>query len=222
MEHNDHEQSAGYFIDLSDQIRITFEIENPFAKNNKTLAIQTRGTNNEAIWEQGQGQFRIVVGNLQYQPEAALVAAQTYLSANLPADQSEHLEFVYRIFASQPTADEIAQASAKASINDYSSTSPWQTFAFGAGADGNYWSQNLKLKVGNYLMVALRVKQTSATGPNPYRLKDDQFSVLIPVHGQSTPGRVAGYLVDPNQAPVVSQSVTLFSQNPKVKGLLDG
>ena len=222
VEHNDHEQSAGYFIDLSDQIRITFEIENPFAKNNKTLAIQTRGTNNEAIWEQGQGQFRIVVGNLQYQPEAALVAAQTYLSANLPVDQSEHLEFVYRIFASQPTADEIAQASAKASINDYSSTSLWQTFAFGAGADGNYWSQNLKLKVGNYLMVALRVKQTSATGPNPYRLKDDQFSVLIPVHGQSTPGRVAGYLVDPNQAPVVSQSVTLFSQNPKVKGLLDG
>ena len=224
VERDNQIQPDGYIINLTDNVNITYEIENPFFREGKTLAITNRNSKNEIIWNQGQGQFRIIVGD-NYQPEHLQMSAQEFLIKKLPDNESKHLEFIYRIFDHQPSTDEINLAADKSSINDYATTgvNGWNSFNFTSGNQNQYWSQNLSLKVGYYVMVALRVKEDSAFGDKAYRLKDDQFSVLIPVlpNGQ-TPGRIAGLKVDPTKANVVTDNVILRSQSPDFTGFLDG
>ena len=215
-------------LDISNNISITTEIDNPFTARAKKLAIQIRNDQNKAIWEHGQGQFRIVVGNNQYVPEAPKISAQTFLmqDSSLPADQKQKLEFVYHIFEQEPTPDEVEFAKKPEEINRKDGL--WNVFDFNGSDD---WSTGLKLKVGQFIMVALRVKPEFQTGPNAYSLKADDHSVLIPVNpNQSSadinlkkPGRVAGLIIDPDKVQINSKSVKLAPMDPNLSfDLLDG
>ena len=210
-------------FDISDQIEVITLIANIFQAARKTLAIQTR-ENGVAKWMQGHGQFQIMVGDSNWMPENQ--SAQDFLQANAALSQAlkDKLEFVYQIFDNQPTEEQISVQSSPECIND--PTSAWTVFP-----NQNGWSGDLGLKVGNYIMVALRIKPEFASGPQAYVLENQEATVLIPVNKQvgsdepiekRHPGRVAGYLVDPLQALVVKNSVVLASQKPQTRGLLDG
>ena len=210
-------------FDISDQIEVITLIANIFQAARKTLAIQTR-ENGVAKWMQGHGQFQIMVGDSNWMPENQ--SAQDFLQANAALSQAlkDKLEFVYQIFDNQPTEEQISVQSSPECIND--PTSAWTVFP-----NQNGWSGDLGLKVGNYIMVALRIKPEFASGPQAYVLENQAATVLIPVNKQvgsdepiekRHPGRVAGYLVDPLQALVVKNSVVLASQKPQTRGLLDG
>ena len=72
-------------------------------------------------------------------------------------------------------------------------------------------------------MVALRVKKEYADPKNnPHILKGEKHSVLIPVQGTQTPGRIAGYLVDPADAPIKKETIHLESMKDNLVGYLDG
>ena len=214
-------------LDISNNIKVVTEIDNPFTKAGKTLAIQIRDEKNQAIWHQGSGQFRIVVGNSDNLPDGTFQLASDFLNgSNLPNDQKEKLEFVYQVFASEPSNEQIKQAQDKNNINDVNSD--WQVFK----PNGSGWSTNLRLEVGNYIMVALRVKPEFATGEQAYVLNKDDHSVLIPIKSLDTklarsaerkPGRVAGLLVDPNRANIDVKSIKLSPMDRNYTSkLLDG
>ena len=223
-------QSDGYIIDLTDNVKITIEITNPFTSQGKTLALWTRDTQGKAKWFQGQGQFRIVVGDQSHNPESNYQPAQTFLNQHLAAELRDKVEFVYRVFDEQPSAEQIQLAQDKTSINDYDAAGPasWRSFDFSPGAAQEYWSQNLNLHVGQFVMVALRVKREYAFGDKSYQMKADDHSVLVPVlpnqpaGPNQLPGRIAGYKVDPRRANVVPDRVVLSSQSTTVSGFLDG
>ena len=106
-------------LDISENINIVTEIINPFSQAAKALAIQIRDDNNKAQWEQGQGQFRIVVGNLNGIAEPNKQSAQVFLDkAALPDEQKAKLEFVYQIFDTKPTQEQITAAKTSAEINN--------------------------------------------------------------------------------------------------------
>ena len=200
-------------LDISKNINIVTEITNPFSQAAKALAIQIRDDNNKAQWEQGQGQFRIVVGNLNGIAEPNKQSAQTFLDkAALPDEQKAKLEFVYQIFDTKPTQEQITAAKTSAEINNPKGN--WQVFDFKGNDD---WTNGLKLKVGQFIMVALRVKLEYQNGANAYALKNEDHSVLIPVNYGSTaneisirePGRVSGLLVDPNKTSINPGAIRL-------------
>ena len=209
-------------LDISSNVHITVEIENPFAKANKGLAIQTR-ENNKAKWKQGEGEFRIVVGDTNGNPENNDQSAQQFLTNSGVAD-AEKLELVYKVFESQPSKSEIDQWKKPEVINDYNNPLGWQAFnAQNPNNDNKYWSQGMKLKVGNYVMVALRVKKEfGGKKEDPYILKDANHSVLIPVVGVNEPGRIAGYKVNPNDVPIDRTTIRLDSTKNNLNDFLDG
>ena len=203
-------------FDLSNQVQITTQIINPFGKNQSALAIQVRDDNGQAKWMQNQGQFKIMLGNQHHQVDPRHISAWDYLNQQLANDEVNALEFVYQIFDHQPSAAEIKNQSAQDVVNDPSSA--WKIFNW------NNWSQGLNLKVGDYVMVALRVKANQ----NGYQL--DQNSVLIPVNDQASanqpiaikaPGRISGLLVDPEIASLTNFNLTsLIANQPDL--MLDG
>ena len=209
-------------LDISSNVHITVEIENPFEKANKGLAIQTR-ENGKAKWKQGEGEFRIVVGDKNGNPENNDQSAQQFLANSGVADV-EKLELVYKVFESQPSTAEINQWKKPELINNYQNPLGWQTFnGQNSNNENKYWSQGMKLKVGNYVMVALRVKKEFGDKKeDPYILKDANHSVLIPVVGTNEPGRIAGYKVDPNDVPIDKTTIRLDSTKNNLNDFLDG
>ena len=211
-------------LDLSSNIYITVEIDNPFEQQGKGLAIQTRDQNKKAKWKQGEGEFRIVVGDQNNgTPDTNDQDAQAFIDASTIANK-EKLELVYKAFESKPSATEIQQFQRAEVINDYNNPLGWKTFKSKKDAtDQKEWSDGLNLKVGNYVMVALRVKKEYADPKNnPHILKGEKHSVLIPVQGAQTPGRIAGYLVDPADAPIKKETIHLESMKDNLVGYLDG
>ena len=208
-------------LDISGQVRIVTAIVNPFEKVNKKLAIQVRGENNKAKWKQGHGQFKIMVGDANYQPTNE--SASDFLKASqLPSDQQDALEFVYQIFKAKPDQNMITNQSDPNVINDPSSN--WKSFP------ASEWSGDLGLNVGDYVMVALRIKPDYQNGANKYILANNQHSVLIPVKSnansndsitQREPGRISGLLVDPNIAKIANFTLASSSQDYPNQ-LLDG
>ena len=213
---------TSYEIDLSDRIQVTTQIENPFTKANKSLAILTTNDDGSAKFDQGSGQFKIVVGTKQNQPDGSgnyqLASAFIQQAFNQSPEFIDKVELVYQVFEQQPSPEAIAAAQDHQSIIDYSANGKWKQFNFN---DPSGFSQNLKLKVGNYLMVALRIKEEFAFGQNAYQLLNNDHSVLIPVQpsGQ-TPGRVKGLFVDASQIEV--DNINLISTLTNVNDLLDG
>ena len=213
-------------LDISNNVKVVTEIENPFSKHGKTLAIQIRDDQNRPRWKQGEGQLRIVVGDANNVPEKAIQSALEFLDqSGLSSDQRDKLEFVYQVFPTEPTAEQINGAKDHNNITNPSSN--WRVFQ----PDDKGWSTNLKLEVGNFAMVALRIKPEFATGNQAYVLANNDHSVLIPVNSQSgtnqpiairKPGRIAGLLVEPEQAKIDTSGIKLSSITPSNGQLLDG
>ena len=73
-------------------------------------------------------------------------------------------------------------------------------------------------------MVGLRVKKEFATQTDPFVLKDNQHSVLIPViNDKQKPGRVAGFKINPDLIPINKSSIQLENiKDDLLGGYLDG
>ena len=213
--------TSEFVFDISDQISVVTEIINPFTKANKKLAIQVRNDQNQAQWMQGQGRFKIMVGDSNWQIDPINQSAGAFIAndQSLTENEKSKLEFAYYIFESQPTNDEILAA--QANLNS------WNSFT-----NPSDWSDKLNLKVGNYVTVALRVKKQFATGDQAFVLKDNDYSFLMPVNehisnpsepiAKRHPGRISGLLIDPTTAQVQA-NVQLKATNPTfTKQLVDG
>ena len=217
--------NQGYIIDVSPNVHITIEIENPFTKAQKTLRVWTRDNNNQARYEQGQGGFKIVVANKNdfevvnpNQPQSAqefLKQAQGLIQA-----EKDALEFVYHIFEEQPTTEQMQALSGL--INNYDDPT-WSSFSKIEAQ--NDWSQNLGLKVGQFVALALRVKEKPAQQGQIYVLKDNDQSLVLPIVSQNNqvkmPGRLAGYEIKANKI-AINPNILLFNNRNNDLPLIDG
>ena len=215
----------GYIIDISANVQITIEIQNPFSRAQKTLRIWTRENNNRPHYEQGQGGFKIVVANkdnLEVVNPNQPQSAQDFLDQSQDLIQSEKdaLEFVYHIFPSEPT--ELQMQTVAGLINNYDDPT-WNSFS--KVADQENWTQGLGLKVGQFVAVALRVKEKQSHQSQTYILKDNDYSLVLPIINQANqikmPGRLAGYEIKANKIEINS-NILLFNNENSDLPLVDG
>ena len=223
---DDNKEEQGYTLDISSNVRIVVEITNPFSAADKTLGIWTRDENKNAKYFQGEGGFKIVVANKSTLEvdQTNIQSAQEFLNAaqGLQQNEKDALEFVYHNFGASATSAEIEQI--QKTINDYNSND-WQTFPQNNKANDLNWSGDLKLKVGDYVAVALRVKKQFATGENAFILKNDDYSMILPQMTndqgqQKTPGRLSGYKIRTSAIAIDEKSIILTSMvNPELPPL---
>ena len=196
---------SGYIIDASKNVTITIEIENPFTKVGKTLGIWTRENNNSAHYEQGRGGFKIVVAdknNFEITNPNNPQSVQDFLAQSqdlIPAEKNA-LEFVYHIFNEKPDKAEMQQVAGL--INNYEDPT-WSSFdkIIDKTSQGD-WSKAIDLKVGQFVALALRVKEKTNPTDQTFVLRDNDYSLVLPIveqGGKTTmPGRIAGYEVKAN------------------------
>ena len=221
---NNTKQDEGYILDLSDNVTITVEIENPFTKANKTLGLWTREDNKQGKYFQGQGGFKIVVANKDdFSIDSNNIqSAQEFLeSSALAENEKDALEFVYHIFGSNPTKEEVDRI--QKTINDHQS-SDWKQFSNQTKNSDN-WSGDLGLKVGDYVAVAIRVKSQYSQGDNAFVIKGNDYSMILPMMKDTSgkdkkPGRISGYKIKTDAIKLDEQSVSLLSMiNPELPPL---
>ena len=223
---DDNKEERGYTLDISSNVRIVVEITNPFSAAGKTLGIWTRDDSKQAKYFQGEGGFKIVVANkstLEVE-QTNIQSAQEFLNGaqGLQQNEKDALEFVYHNFGASATSAEIEQI--QKTINDYNSND-WQAFPQNNKANDSNWSGDLKLKVGDYVAVAIRVKKQYATGENAFILKNDDYSMILPQMTndqgqQKTPGRLSGYKIRTSAIAVDEKSIILTSMvNPELPPL---
>ena len=214
----DQIQSDGYLLDLTSNVTITVEITNPFTAANKKLGIWTRD-NKQAKYQQGKGGFKIVVAEPDWTINSNQIqSAQAFLktSTNLTGVEKEALEFVYHIFPNQPSSSDVDELKAK--ITNYQDSS-WKTF----NPESDDWSGSLGLKVGDYVSVALRVKESYTNKTDgAFILKDDDYAMLIPITNDKEPGRVAGYQVDVDAISIQENNIGLFNNEDSTLPPIDG
>ena len=223
-----NKQNQGYLLDISDNVRITFEIINPFVANQKTLALWWTEDldKTKAKYLQGQGGFKIVNGKQDGTvDEANFISSLAWLkSANsgLADKEKEVLEFVYHIYDGEPTNEEIAEIGSTASINNYNDDT-WKSLepVLEQNATGDF-TTSLNLKVGQYVSVALRVKQEYATGNDVYTLKDDQHSFMTPITADARPGRAHGYKIQADALEIDKDQIALENMLNSEQAPLDG
>ena len=212
-------QQDGYVLDISENVKITVEIINPFTANNKSLGLWWTNDNdrNQGKYYQGEGGFKIVLADNQGNIEINnFISAIKWLltSSGLSDKEIETLEFVYHVFEDKtiPSASEIEQISKPDLINNYNDTT-WQKLADVLDGDiinGEHFTKPLNLKVGQYVTVALRVKQEFATGDNIFVLKDNDQSFLNPIKSNGeTPGRAHGYMIKAKEIAIEPNSIIL-------------
>ena len=221
---NDKKQDEGYILDLSENVKITVEITNPFTASNKTLGLWTRDENKKAKYFQGEGGFKIVVANktdFAIDPNNIKSAQEFLEESQLLQNEKNAIEFVYHIFDSNPTQDEINRI--KNSINDHNSKD-WVQFK-SKTKTSDYWSDNLNLKVGDYVAVAIRIKKEFTTGENIFVLKDNDHSMVLPIMNdqngvQKKTGRISGYKIKTEKINVDNASIILSNMvNPELPPL---
>ena len=209
----------GYVLDISQNVKVTVEIINPFTRNNKSLGLWWTLDNDrqQGKYYQGQGGFKIVVADKQGNIDSNnFISAITWLSNNSGLTQNEinALEFVYHIFepGTTPTTAEIEKISNPNLINNYTDPT-WQKLSDvleNNAANGEYFTKSLGLKVGQYVSVALRVKEKYATGQNIFVLKDQDQSFLAPIlQDGTTPGRAHGFLIKAPEIKLAQNSIVL-------------
>ena len=227
--YNGAKQAQGYLLDISANVRITFEITNPFTAQNKTLALWWTEDQNktQGKYFQGQGGFKIVNGladgNVDQQN---FVSALSWLNSNdsgLANKEKEVLEFVYHIYEGQPNAEEIARVGSHEQITNYESQI-WKPLEPVLEKNGNDFTQSLNLKVGQYVSVALRVKQEYASGEDVYTLKNNEHSFMAPFNDDQskTPGRAHGYKLNPDQLAIQKDTIALENMLNSDQPPLDG
>ena len=227
---NGNQQPDGHILDISANVKITFEIENPFVKQNKTLALwwTENQDKTQGKYFQGQGGFKIVNGNQDGTvDEADFQSALAWLnSANSGLDSKEKavLEFVYHIYDGEPSEQEIAQVGLHENIVDYEGTI-WKPLAPDLDSTNNdHFTNPLGLKVGQYVSVALRVKKEYASGLDVYTLKDNEHSFMAPISANKnlSPGRAHGYKVQSSALEIETDSITLENMLNSDQLPLDG
>ena len=219
-------ENEGYVLDISKNVKIVVEIINPFTVANKTLGIWTL-ENNQAKYYQGEGGFRIVLADKSTLEidKNNVESAQQFLqnSSNILENEKQALEFVYHVFGSSASTNEIDRV--KKSINDYES-SDWNKFP-SSNKNNDQWSGNLKLKVGDYVAVAIRVKKEFSSGENAFVLRDGDHSMILPVMNddngkEKKPGRIKGYKVKTDEIHVDEKSILLSNMINAELPPLDG
>ena len=224
----DQKYDDGYVLDLSNKIRITVEIENPFSANQKTLGIWTRENNKQAKYYQGKGGFKIVVAtknDLEVENKDQPQSAQEFLeSSSLHPDEKKVLEFVYHNFGLSASKEEIARV--EKAIKKYDDPT-WQSFDSIKAKANDDWSKEIGLKVGDYVAVAIRVKKEYATGDEPFVLKGDDYSMILPVMNdqngaEKRPGRISGYKINTNEINIEKNSVVVANMVSAELPPLDG
>ena len=222
---DNQEQNDGYVLDISDNVKITIEITNPFTDKGKTLGIWTRDDNKQAKYYQGEGGFKIVVADKSSLDVNInnIQSAQDFLEkSSLAQNEKEALEFVFHNFGSSAEVSEIQRV--KNAITDYDGKT-WQSFDLIKDSDNNgNWSKNIGLKVGDYLAVAIRVKKEKAINEDPFVLKDNDYSMILPVMQVGSDlkksGRISGYKIKTNEITLDKSSVTLLNMvNPDLPPL---
>ena len=220
---------SGYPLDISDNVQVTFEIKNPFTKNKKTLTLwwTEDGDKTKGKYYQGEGGFKIVNGNQQGDPD--LVNYQSSLEwlqssqSGLADKEKTVLEFVYHIYEDKPDAAQIENVNAK--INDYGDATWKQLDPILDKNGGDDFTNPLDLKVGQYVSVALRVKQKYASGDDVYSLKDNDHSFVDPIktntRGQEL-GRAHGYKVKTSDVNIDNDKIVLENFLNTEQAPLDG
>ena len=221
---NDTKHPAGYDLDISKNVQITFEIENPFTKNNKTLALWWTVDHDTKVgkYYQGEGGFKIVNGLKDGTADVSdFMAAQAWIQGSqsgLSDKEKEVLELVYYIYDGEP--DQTTIDKVKSEITDYQN-SQWKKV--NDVLDTDNFTQSLQLKVGQYVSVALRVKEKYATGDDVYTLKDADYSFVSPISSDGkTPGRAHGYKVktadvNVDESKIILENI-LNSEQPPLDG----
>ena len=220
-------QNDGYDLDISKNVQITVEIENPFTAANKTLGLWTRD-NNSSKYYQGQGGFKIVIANkdtFEIENDGQTSAEHFLKNSNLQQVEKDALELVFHVFGSNPTDTEIKKV--QESIKNYKDQNIWKSFDTIKENSGSDWSKDLGLKVGDYVAVALRVKEEFATQENPFVLKNNDYSMILPVMNDQSgtekkPGRISGYKVNTDMIEIEQDGVIvsniISSQLPPLDG----
>ena len=224
---DDAKQTDGYILDISKNVKITIEITNPFSIANKTLGIWTRDGNTGKYY-QGQGGFKIVVANkndFKVDPNS-IQSAQMFLNQSSLLDNEKNaLEFVFHNFGSSASPEEIERV--KKAINNYNDKETWKSFDSIKLRENDDWSNPIGLKVGDYLAVAMRVKEQNATPDESFVLKDNDFSMILPVMNDSNgieqkPGRISGYKINTDLIKIQKGSITLSNMISSELPPLDG
>ena len=225
------DQPNGYILDISDNVKITVEIINPFTANNKTLGLWTRENtngNNVAKYYQGQGGFKIAVANKDtfIVENNGQQSAQQFLNttSSLTDVERNALELVYHVFGPNPSGSEIERV--EKSITDYEDQETWKPFD-SIKENGSDWSRSLDLKVGDNVAVALRVKETFANQENPFILKGYDHSMILPIMKDVTgkmqkPARLSGYKVNTDLIDIQKDNVILSNMFSSQLPPLDG
>ena len=228
--YQDAVQSNGHILDISNNVKITVEIINPFTVKNKTLAVWTRepnGTKNTGKYFQGEGGFKIGVANIKTftVEDNGQQSAQDFLktTSDLTDPERQALELVFHVFDRNPTEQEMDRV--KGAINDYGD-STWKSFD-SIKESSSDWSQSLKLKVGDSVAVALRIKESYANQENPFILKGDDYSMILPVMKDSNgatvkPGRLSGYKVKTDLIEIQKDNVIVSNMISSQLPPLDG
>ena len=205
----------GYELNISENVKITFEIENPFKKQNKTLALWWTENQNktQAKYYQGEGGFKVVIGlpdgNVDETNFESALAWLNGINSGLTDKEKSVLELVYHIYDGEPSAAEIARVGSHENITNYDGIlwKPLKPVLDSVANDD--FTKPLGLKVGQYVSVALRVKAEYATGEDIYTLKDDEHSFLEPITASAKPGRAHGYKVKMDDVNINLASITL-------------
>ena len=215
-------------MDLSANVKITIEILNPFTADNKTLGIWTRENNNGKYY-QGQGGFKIAVANkdtLAVEDDGQKSAQEFLKNSSLTSIEKDALELVYHVFDSNTALDNQIEK-VKEAINNYDDQETWKSFAEVKESETSDWSKDLNLKVGDYVAVALRVKKEYAIKEDPFVLKDDDYSMILPVMNDSSnqeqkPGRISGYKINTNAIEINKDSILITNSASSQLPPLDG
>ncbi len=210
--HDDELQEPNGYVLSSPEIGvyISVEIENPLI--GKEVKITFLDENNQPIWYQSEGAFNVKI----VAKNGSLLTFDEFLTS-LPTgtndgewtdEEKQALELAYYVADHSLSYDEYVEATDYTKITDYRSAANstdkygiWRTLP----TDQDPSTLNLGLKVNDYVIVALRVKEryiSSETNKQGYVIKDDKHT---PTENQ----RSFGYKVHADRVQVNWSSLKL-------------
>ena len=227
----ENQEADGYVLDLSNRVQITVEITNPFKAQNKTLALwwTQDQSKTQGKYYQGEGGFKIVNG-LQ-NGDVDLNDYQSALSwlkssaSGLHQSEIQALEFVYHVYDGEPDEAEIQRVSDHSLITNYNDET-WKRLEpiLDSVTNASDFTRSLNLKVGQYISVALRVKEEFASGDDIFTLNNNEHSFMRPFNLDKTKffGRAHGYMVKTDELEIEKNKIVLENMLNSEQDPLDG
>ncbi|MBD5423133.1 MAG: hypothetical protein HDR43_01400, partial [Mycoplasma sp.] len=192
------------------QMQISVEIINPFTSTSSQIEIKFLDSNSQPQWYNNDGAFTFSIEKSQTSKENQIFNSlseflSSLLNSSYTQQMKDALELVYYVSAAELSEEEYSEATSINEINKYDKSNEkyniWKTLD-----ESNDISQlNYHLKVGDYVIIALRIKEDSLTtdaNPNGYVLKDNDHSPTQAI-------RVSGYKVHTNYIDVDWNSMRL-------------